>query len=56
MQESIHWNYTTVLNIVFLLFAAVLTIRFLRTGGPEMLRMMSDSHHEPGDHKHQHHH
>lgn len=33
-------NYTTVLNIVFLLLAAVLVARFLRTGGPAMLRMM----------------
>ena len=40
-QESICWNYTTWLNIVFLLIAALLTWRFLRTGGPEMLRMMS---------------
>ncbi len=35
------WNYTTVLNILFLLIAAVLVIRFLRTGGPAMLKMMS---------------
>jgi uncharacterized membrane protein YraQ (UPF0718 family) len=34
------WNYTTVLNIVFLVVAAVLVVRFLRTGGPAMLRMM----------------
>jgi hypothetical protein len=34
------WNYTTVLDIVFLVLAAVLVIRFLRTGGPAMLRMM----------------
>ena len=51
MEESIHWNYTTVLNIIFLMLAVVLVIRFLRTGGPEMLRMMSGS----GHHKHQHH-
>jgi uncharacterized membrane protein YraQ (UPF0718 family) len=43
MEESIHWNYTTVLNIIFLMFAVVLIIRFLRSGGPEMLRMMSNS-------------
>jgi uncharacterized membrane protein YraQ (UPF0718 family) len=35
------WNYTTALNIVFLLIAAVLVARFLRTGGPAMLRMMN---------------
>jgi uncharacterized protein len=48
MEESVHWNYTTVLNIIFLMLAAVLVIRFLRTGGPEMLRMMSSS----GQHEH----
>lgn len=56
MEESIHWNYTSVLNIIFLVLAAVLVIRFLRTGGPEMLRMMSNSgHHEPGHSRHTHH-
>jgi hypothetical protein len=35
------WNYTTILNLVFLTLAAVLVFRFLRTGGPAMLRMMS---------------
>jgi uncharacterized membrane protein YraQ (UPF0718 family) len=55
MQESIHWNYTTVLNIIFLTLAAVLVIRFLRTGGPEMLRMMSSSgHHEHNRSQHSH--
>jgi uncharacterized protein len=53
VEQSIHWNYTTVLNIVFLALAAVLVIRFFRTGGPEMLRMMSrqDKHgHDPSAH------
>jgi uncharacterized membrane protein YraQ (UPF0718 family) len=43
MQESIRWNYTSVLNIVFLVASALLLIRFLKTGGPEMLRMMDDA-------------
>ncbi len=34
-------NYTSALNVVFLALAAVLAVRFLRTGGPAMLRMMS---------------
>lgn len=38
--EGITWNYTTWLNIVFLTLAAVLLVRFWRTGGPTMLRMM----------------
>jgi uncharacterized membrane protein YraQ (UPF0718 family) len=40
-MAAIHWNYTTVLNILFLLVALVLLVRFLRTGGVGMLRMMS---------------
>jgi uncharacterized protein len=40
VEESITWNYTTVLNLVFLALAAVLVVRFLRTGGPAMLRAM----------------
>ncbi len=39
--EAIRWNYTTWLNIAFLALAALLVWRFLRTDGPEMLRMMS---------------
>ncbi|HXT34001.1 MAG TPA: permease [Chloroflexota bacterium] len=35
------WDYTTVLNIVFLALAAALIVHFLRTGGSAMLRMMS---------------
>jgi uncharacterized protein len=37
---GVQWNYTTVLNIVFLLLAAALLVRFFRTGGASMLRMM----------------
>jgi uncharacterized protein len=40
------WNYTTVLNIIFLVLAAILLTRFLRTGGPAMLRMMNRPAHE----------
>jgi uncharacterized protein len=43
VEESITWNYTTVLNLVFLVIAAVLVVRFLRTGGPAMLRAMNAS-------------
>jgi uncharacterized protein len=48
IDATIQLNYTTVLNVVFLLLAAALVFRFLRTGGPAMLRMMggtpSDGH------------
>jgi uncharacterized membrane protein YraQ (UPF0718 family) len=33
-------NYTTILNIVSLIVAGLLVVRFLKTGGREMLRMM----------------
>ena len=42
------WDYTTWLNIVFLLLAAALIVRFIRTGGPAMLRMMGGQP-EPAD-------
>ena len=41
-MATVQWNYTTFLNIVFLILAAALVVRFLRTGGPEMLRMMNE--------------
>jgi uncharacterized membrane protein YraQ (UPF0718 family) len=40
VEASVTWNYTTFLNIAFLALTAVLVWRFLRTGGPAMLRMM----------------
>jgi len=50
ITEGIQWNYTSILNIVFLVLAAVLVIRFIRTGGLPMLSMMGTSeqemHHE----------
>src|SRR5215831_11460463 len=42
VEASITWNYTTWLNIAFLGLAALLVWRFLKTGGPEMLRMMNE--------------
>ena len=58
VEGAIRWNYTTILNIVFLGLALVLVIRFFRTGGPAMLRMMSGSgkhEHDPSHHAHQNH-
>jgi uncharacterized protein len=40
VETSVSWNYTTILNIAFLALSSVLAIRFLRSGGPAMLRMM----------------
>jgi uncharacterized protein len=52
MEEAISWNYTTWLNLGFLVVAGVLVVRFLRTGGPAMLRMMGAPQKEGGDHSH----
>jgi uncharacterized protein len=41
IETHIAWNYTTWLNILFLGLAALLVWRFMKTGGPDMLRMMS---------------
>jgi hypothetical protein len=43
MNASITWNYTSVLNLVFLALSSLLLIRFLRTGGPAMLREMGNT-------------
>ena len=45
IEASITFNYTTVLNVAFLIVAGLLLVRFFRTGGPEMLRMMDGSEH-----------
>jgi uncharacterized membrane protein YraQ (UPF0718 family) len=55
-DEGVSWNYTTWLNIVFLILAAVLIVRFVRTGGLPMLRMMGGAPGQPeAGHGHQHH-
>jgi len=46
-DAGVSWNYTTVLNIVFLLLAAALLVRFFRSGGGPMLGMMNGA---PGEH------
>jgi uncharacterized membrane protein YraQ (UPF0718 family) len=51
LNPSIMFNYTSVLNIIFLILAAALVWRFLRTGGPMMLKMMNKA-----EHSHAHHH
>ena len=51
VEASITWNYTTWLNIGFLMLAGLLVWRFLKTGGPDMLRMMN----RPSSNAHAHH-
>jgi uncharacterized membrane protein YraQ (UPF0718 family) len=48
-EASVQWNYTTVLNIIFLLAAAALCYRFVRTGGIPMLRMMGGTPEHEGE-------
>jgi len=60
-MAHISWNYTTFLNIAFLLLAAAIIVRFLRTGGPAMMRMMNGGpddltdHHPHAGHEHRDH-
>ena len=42
-STGITWNYTTILNIIFLLVAAALVVRFVRSGSAPMLTMMDGS-------------
>jgi uncharacterized membrane protein YraQ (UPF0718 family) len=54
-DAGLSWNYTTVLNIVFLLLAAVLIVRYFRKGGGlAMLRMMNKPIGAPHDDVHAH--
>src|SRR6266496_1447359 len=50
ITEGIQWNYTSILNIIFLVLAAILVIRFFRTGGIPMLRMMNTPEQEMAHH------
>jgi uncharacterized protein len=52
-EQGIQWNYTTVLNIIFLLLAAALLVRFFRSGAGMMLKMMGGAPDEQsGQHAH----
>ena len=52
VEASITWNYTSWLNLAFVVLAGLLVWRFLKTGGPAMLRMMN----RPANHGHTHQH
>jgi hypothetical protein len=51
-EASIRWNYTTYLNIAFLLVAGALILRFIRSGGIPMLKMMGGSPDDMAGHDH----
>ncbi|HEX5247196.1 MAG TPA: permease [Gaiellaceae bacterium] len=57
MTASVSWNYTTYLNVVFLLLAAALVWRYFRRGGGmAMLKMMNTPMDEHAHHHHHHEH
>jgi hypothetical protein len=41
IEASVTWNFTTRLNIAFLILAILFVRRFLKTGRPATLRMMN---------------
>ncbi len=45
LTEGVSWNYTSVLNLIFLVLAILLVVRFVRTGGVAMLKMMNGKEH-----------
>ena len=53
LEPHISWNYTSVLNLVFLALAALLVWRFMRTGGRPMLAMMNGSPDDPNHEGHE---
>ncbi|HUP26219.1 MAG TPA: permease [Candidatus Limnocylindrales bacterium] len=52
LDPTMTFNYTSVLNVVFLLIAGALVWRFLRTGGPTMLKMMNQNHNDMSNQHH----
>ena len=50
IDQGLRWNYTSWLDIAALIIGALLLWRFLRTGGPEMLRMMEQGEGEAHPH------
>jgi uncharacterized protein len=55
IEPHISWNYTTWLNLAFLVLAAALVVRFFTSGGAAMLRMMGGGPDQPA-HDHGSHH
>ncbi len=50
ITQGVTLNYTAMLNLLFLALSAILLWRFLRTGGPAMLRMMNEAPEAPATH------
>jgi uncharacterized membrane protein YraQ (UPF0718 family) len=43
VEASVQFNYTTILNVIFLVLVGLMLWRFFTTGGPEMLRHMTSA-------------
>jgi uncharacterized membrane protein YraQ (UPF0718 family) len=41
IEAAVQWNYTTILNVIFGALSALLLVRFFRTGGVKMIRIMN---------------
>jgi uncharacterized membrane protein YraQ (UPF0718 family) len=55
LDPGVSWNYTTFLNIAFIILTTILLIVFFRSGSGSMLKMMGgspDSGHDHGSHDH----
>jgi len=54
VEPHVTLNYTTGLNVIFLGLAGVLLVRFFKTNGPTMLRMMNvpRGHASHAEHRH----
>jgi uncharacterized protein len=49
-DAGVSWNYTTILNIIFLTLAVVIVVRYFRKGGGlAMLRKMGEPHASPAE-------
>ncbi len=55
ITEGIHWNYTSMLNVLFLIIAIILIYRFIKSGGLNMLKMMENPEKEMVTEHHHHH-
>lgn len=47
VEASVQWNYTTILNIIFGVLSALLLVRFFKTDGIKVIRMMNQPQHHP---------
>ncbi len=43
ITQGVHWNYTSILNIISLIISAIFIYRFFKTNGTAMLKMMNMS-------------